>query len=208
MDIFILMGYNTEKGGGVCMFKTLLNDRYTIERKYHDPDKPFNPYIRMAYHGYDYDESTGLDDSGIHEGLEKLSAELSEASHPVCKARLLKYVLDNTRIDINEHDYFIGIYTWNRPISQYTVHRWNSEVYGAFPEESKILEDFDRSGACFGWLDFDHNIPDWTALTEKGFSGILARVEECYHEIQNPTEKSRKIQKSAGQSLRLEYSVE
>ena len=70
------MGYNTEKGGGVCMFKTLLNDRYTIERKYHDPDKPFNPYIRMAYHGYDYDESTGLDDSGIHEGLEKLSAEL------------------------------------------------------------------------------------------------------------------------------------
>ena len=30
------------------MFETFDKDRYFIERKYHDPDAPFDPYKRMA----------------------------------------------------------------------------------------------------------------------------------------------------------------
>ena len=48
-------------------------DRYYIERKYHDPDKEFNAFQRMAYHGIGYIEESGLDDTELLKGLEELS---------------------------------------------------------------------------------------------------------------------------------------
>lgn len=43
-------------------------DRYFIERKYHDPEQPFNPFRRRAYHGIGYLEDSGLDDAGLPKG--------------------------------------------------------------------------------------------------------------------------------------------
>ena len=91
------------------MFKTLDNDRSTIERKYHNPDEEFNSFRRIHYHGYAYDTATGLDDDEMRAELSVLSEKLEGQPHPIHKAKLFEYVLDNTRIDINEHDYFIGI---------------------------------------------------------------------------------------------------
>ena len=34
------------------------NDRYYIERKYHDPEKEFDPFNRMAYFGIGYIEDS------------------------------------------------------------------------------------------------------------------------------------------------------
>ena len=58
------------------MFKTLLQDRDTILQKYHDPGKEFDPFNRMAYHGYEYDAATGLDDEEMDQGLLELGKEL------------------------------------------------------------------------------------------------------------------------------------
>lgn len=185
------------------MFKTLEQDRKMIERKYHNPDKEFDGFKRMAYHGYDYDEATGLSDEEIDKGLEKLSTGLEDSPHPIHKAKLFEYVLANTKIDIAEHDYFIGMYTWNRPISKYTVFKWSDEVHNSFPEENKLLNDFDRSGAVFGWLDFDHTVPDWDSLMELGFSGILKRAEEAFEKLKNPTEK----QKAFFEGIKIEYNA-
>ena len=35
--------------------------------------------------------------------------ELDKLSHPVAKATAIKYVLENTRIAVNEHDYFVPL---------------------------------------------------------------------------------------------------
>ncbi len=188
------------------MFKTLNQDRETIERKYHDPEKEFDGFRRMAYHGYDYDETTGMDDAGIDAGLEKLSAELDGQPHPVHKAKLFEYVLDNTRIDINEHDYFIGIYTWNRPISKYTVHKWSSEVYGSFPKAAETIAKLDKSGATFGWLDFDHTVPDWDSLMELGFPGVLKRAEASYEALKASGALTQK-QENFYRGLEIEYKA-
>ena len=145
--------------GKFAMFKTLHRDRDTIMRKYHDPEKEYDSLNRFAYHGYDYDSSTGLDDDQIDAGLAKLSDELEGQPHPIVKARLFAYVLDNTRIDVNEHDYFVGIYTWGRVLSKHTLHKWSQEAYDAFPDESAVLKDIEDSGAAYGWLDYDHTIP-------------------------------------------------
>lgn len=47
------------------------DDRTYLENKYHDTSKPFNPFERMAYHGYAFDETTGLDDEGVKERLSR-----------------------------------------------------------------------------------------------------------------------------------------
>lgn len=193
------------------MFKTLNQDRETIERKYHNPEeynagKTFGVQNRMMYHGYDYDETTGLDDAGIDEGLAKLSAELDGQPHPIHKAKLFEYVLDNTRIDVNEHDYFIGMYTWARPISKYTVHKWSDAVYSSFPEASEMLAKLDKSGATFGWLDFDHTVPDWDSLMELGFSGILKRAEASYNTLKAAGTLTQK-QEDFYRGLEIEYKA-
>ena len=80
--------------------KNFDRDRKYIERKYHNPDEPFNPYNRMAYHGWEADESTGLSVEEIKKGLEEIALRYESESHEVRKARAVEYVLDNTRIDI------------------------------------------------------------------------------------------------------------
>ena len=80
------------------MFKTFNEDRYFIERKYHNPDEEFDPYARMAYHGTGYDEDSGLDDEEISDGLNKLYPQIKNLPHPVAKAKAVKYVLENEKL--------------------------------------------------------------------------------------------------------------
>ncbi len=176
------------------MFKTLNEDRATIERKYHDSDKPYDGFRRMAYHGYDYDAATGLTDEQIKAGLADLAQKLEGQAHPVIKAEMFAYLLDNTRIDVNASDYFVGIYSWGRLLSEFTEDKWEREVNAAFPEESALARSLEDSGAGLGWLDYDHTIPDWDSLMELGFAGILKRAEDCYAQLEasgNVTRKQR-----------------
>ncbi|MBR5527799.1 MAG: hypothetical protein IKV97_02260 [Clostridia bacterium] len=174
------------------MFKTLDADREVIENKYHKKNEEYDAFRRMEYHGYDYDEATGLDDDGIYKGLSELSAKLEGVPRPIHKAGLFEYVLDNTRIDINEHDYFIGMYIWNRPLRFHITDKWRSEVYQNAFESSGICSDLDAAGAVHGWLDFDHTVPDWDALSTLGFSGILARARECKKKLSDSGKLTRK----------------
>ena len=170
------------------MFQTFDKDRYYIERKYHNPDAPFNSYLRWNYHGYAYDASTGMDDDEMQAGLRALKEEIQNQPHPIQKAKLFAYVLDHARIDVNEHDYFIGIWNWNRPISSHCVHPWSEEVKHSNPDALEVIGTFDHSGAVYGFLDHDHTVPDWDSLLGLGFSGILQRLHDSYASLcQNGT---------------------
>ncbi len=165
------------------MFETLNQDRYTIMRKYHDPEKEYDPLNRFAYHGYDYDPSTGLGDAEIDAGLAKLADELQGQPHALVKSRLFEYVLDHTMIDVNEHDYYVGIYTWGRVLDKYTVDRWRKELYAEYPEVYARKKELDYSGVAHGWLDFDHTIPHWDSMMELGLPGLLKRAEDSYEAL-------------------------
>ena len=161
------------------MFKTLENDRAWLENKYHKVDEPFDPYSRMAYHGHDHDPATGRSDEEILEGLRTVAKECEGLSHPMAKAKAIEYVLRNTRIDTNEHDYFIGLYSWNRLLRETTVLKWKTEVFDEIlPEVGATMKDFNDSGAMAIWPDFDHVVPDWDSLMRLGFSGIRKRAGE------------------------------
>ncbi len=162
----------------------MFNDnRSFIENKYHKTDEPFNPYSRMAYHGYDFDKSTGLEDEEIKDGLSKLYEKTKDLPHPVAKAYAVKYVLENTKIDINEHDLFVGLWSVNRLANSVTLNKWNAEVFETIlPEVKQKMNDMNESGAVAIWPDFDHVVPDWDAILCLGFPGLKKRAEE-YKEL-------------------------
>ena len=160
-----------------------LQDKKFLENKYHKTDEPFNPYSRMAYHGYDFDKSTGLEDEEIKDGLSKLYEKTKDLPHPVAKAYAVKYVLENTKIDINEHDLFIGLWSVNRLANSVTLNKWNAEVFETIlPKVKQKMNDMNESGAVAIWPDFDHVVPDWDAILCLGFPGLKKRAEE-YKEL-------------------------
>lgn len=159
------------------------DDRSFIENKYHKTDEPFNPYSRMAYHGYDFDKSTGLEDEEIKDGLSKLYEKTKDLPRPVAKAYAVKYVLENTKIDINEHDLFVGLWSVNRLANSVTLNKWNAEVFETIlPKVKQKMNDMNESGAVAIWPDFDHVVPDWDAILRLGFPGLKKRAEE-YKEL-------------------------
>ena len=171
------------------MFKSFDTDRAFIERKYHDPDTEFNPYERMKYHGIGFDEDSGLDDEEIISGLEQLYDEIKNLPHPVAKAKAVKYVLENERLYINEHDYFVGMYSLNRLADTVTFNKWSREAAEQrSPELIKLENNFNQSGAVGLWPDYDHVVPDWDTLIKLGFKGILERAQKYREQrMQNGT---------------------
>lgn len=154
-------------------------DRYWLERKYHDPDQPFDPFSRMAYLGAGYLENSGLDESELLEGLRKLEPQLKKMPHPIARAEAIRYVLANERLYLNEHDYFVGLYALNRLANSVTFWPWEAESRRRRdPELVELAEDFNRSGAVMIWTDYDHVVPDWKALMELGFPGIRQRARD------------------------------
>ncbi len=174
------------------MFQTLSSDLEFLKNKYHKTDEPFDGFQRMAYHGWECDPSTGLDDGELDAALAACNAQLTDTSHAIRKAKLFAFVLEHDRIDVNPHDYFIVLYNWNRPIRKYTAGVWEQEAARAHPEASKLHDRQDAAGALYGWLDFDHTVPDWEAMMALGFPGLLNRAHESYRRICSngtPTEK-------------------
>ena len=158
-------------------------DRKFIENKYHKTDEPFNPYVRMAYHGYDYDKSTGLEDEEIRNVLAKLYEKIKALPHHAAKAYAVKYVLENTKIDINEHDFFVGLWSVNRLANCVTSDKWYEDVFNnILPETKEKMHDMNESGAIAIWPDFDHVVPDWDSVLGLGFPGLKKRAEK-YREL-------------------------
>lgn len=154
-------------------------DRYHIERKYHNPEKEFNPFNRMAYLGSGYIKESGLTEEELKKGLLDLQDKIKDLPHPVARATAIKYVLENERIYINEHDYFVGLYALGRLANSITFNKWEKQSFSERqPETLEWANDFPNCGAALIWTDYDHVVPDFESLTKLGFSGIRERARK------------------------------
>lgn len=174
-------------------------DREHIENKYHLRDQPFDGFRRMAYHGYAYDESTGLSDEQIHEGLARLTESMKGQPHPIIKAHAVAFVLDHTRIDVNAHDWFVGLWSWGRLPDKYTVNPWYEAVtenaVQAFGRNRR--KELGQCGAATMPLDFDHTVPDYDSMLALGFPGLLQRLEDSWQTTARPTKKQEIFYRAA-----------
>ena len=182
-------------------------DRYFIERKYHDPEKEFNAFDRMAYHGIGYMEESGLDEQGLLDGLKKLEKEISHLPHPIARAKAIKYVLENERVYINEHDYFVGLYSLKRLANSVTFSKWEAESRVLRNQELiKQADDFNNSGAVMIWTDYDHVVPDWKSLMELGLVGVRERARE-YRKLHEQNGTLTEEMSAFFEGIEIEYSA-
>ncbi|MEE1280346.1 MAG: pyruvate formate lyase family protein [Oscillospiraceae bacterium] len=183
-------------------------DRAYIENKYHNTNESFNAFRHRQYHGYEYDSATGLSDNEINTGLAKLVKQLEGKSRYIIKARTVEYVLDNTRIDVNENDYFPGIYSWGRLIDAHTINPWHQQAYEETKEAlgSNYINDYSTTGTVNLHLDFDHTVPDYNSLMKLGFRGILARAQASYDALNDKHELSEE-QKEFFAALTITYEA-
>ena len=166
-------------------------DRIHIENKYHRVNEPFDSRKRWGYHGYDFDEATGLSDEALRAGLRRLADAMKGQPHAIIKAEAVAYVLDNTRIDVNGHDWFVGMWSWGRLPDDITVKPWDGEVTARATEKfgCNRRQELGLSGAANMPLDFDHTVPDFDSMLQLGFPGLLQRLEDSYRSTPDPTEK-------------------
>lgn len=197
---------------------TFEKDRAFIEEKYHKKDGKYEEEYtkqahlqakrsRMSFHGYEYDTKSGLSDKQIREGLLALDSEIKDLPHPVAKAKAIEYVLKNTRIDTNEHDYFIGIYSWDRLCKSVTVDKWHKEVFEKIiPETGAIMKDLNDSGAVLIWPDYDHVVPCWDDILSLGFRALLERAEKYRKSFEVRGELTEK-RKAYFDGIKIEYEA-
>ena len=159
--------------------KYIKEQDYTyIMNKYHDLNKPFDPFRRFVRHDEIFREESGMAPELILSGIMENDMLYAHLSHPVRKARALEFVLKNTRISCDERDIFPAINMVDRPLQQTLINRWRHEVLNdVIPEVNNRLLQLERDGIVTIWLDYDHSVPVWSRLFSLGFTGILEESE-------------------------------
>lgn len=137
-------------------------------------------YIEAKYQGMEYDPATGMSNGEIREKLEELYRATRHENHARVKAEAFDFVLSSTRIDVNAHDWFVGISEWNqKSIDRAFCSRWYSEVRAqCAPQMAQEEALHSRLKSHLLYLDYCHSVPDWDAVLQLGFPGLRQRARE------------------------------
>lgn len=166
-------------------------------------------YIERKYDERRYNADTGLSNAQIRAGLDKMLQENEHLSHTMLKAQGFAYVLENTRIDVDEHDWFIGLGEWSeKSMDASFCGHWLEEVR----EESAPLlmqqnEKMRAAWAYQSYLDYCHSVPDWERVLSLGFSGLRRQAGEyrAQREVEKGTLSRR--EREYFESIEIEYAA-
>lgn len=140
-------------------------------------------YLRRKYREDTSDRSTGLDSASLHEKVDELIGKLEPVDNwRVVKARCFAFVCDEMAIDVSPLDWFPCISVWNRmklPLAYFKGGRQGVVSAKYYPEERKMMDDYNARSLWTCWVDFDHSVPIWEDLVKDGFAGALAFVVKC-----------------------------
>lgn len=150
-----------------------------IMNKFHRQDKPFDPFNRFIRNDELFAEDSGMapQDIGMH--IRELDEKITDLPHPVRRARVMEYILKNTRINCDKRDIFPALNMMNRPIT-FQLEKWRSEVFsGVIAEVGAKRDYFENKGIATCWPDWDHIVPNWERLFSLGFKGVLLESEKA-----------------------------
>lgn len=182
------------------------SDREFIAVKYHPADGGFDPYRRFDAESYGCDPQTGLENKEISALLEELYAETKGMPHSLVKAKGFAIVLDNMRIEVNEHDYFVCLGGYARLLNRPIIGRWSSEILSEDFGDEELQQDYARSGTSSIWLDTDHFVPNWQYIMEKGIGGIIETAREYRSKHESKITLSEE-QAAFFDSIEIEYGA-
>ncbi|MCI8388354.1 MAG: hypothetical protein HFE63_07825 [Clostridiales bacterium] len=151
-----------------------------LQNKYHDTNAPFDSLARFICYDGEYDMSTGLNAEAMEAGLSEYTASLPDTDHSMIKAKAFRYVIENTPIDVNPHDYYVSIHSANRVINRVLVIKWSNEVFSdILPDANSKLDRLRCDGAVASWPDYDHSVPNYDYIIPLGFTGMLDSAKEA-----------------------------
>ena len=146
------------------MFDQWENDRLYLERKFND--KSF------------YDHASGVPLSDLTEMLHDLAAGSRDLPYATAKAAVLAKLFREVRIDVSNSDYFPGLELALKHPLRNVFNRaeqlWQNIFTAEDLEELKISAE---NRLFHVHSDYAHSVPDWDAVLQLGFSGLLARVK-------------------------------
>lgn len=145
------------------------------------------PYMNHFLHPV-MDEGSGIVDmTELKESMLSQYESMKALPHPLIKARLFKYMVENLAVGYNPRTWFGVNFAGNKPFPTDKPFRWIANdlwekdyIYSEGNWIGQDLSDFQRCGLTFAYPDFDHCVPDWRAITRLGFRGLLLRVQEAY----------------------------
>ena len=162
-------------------------------------------YIVRKHREKLYEVSTGLNNAEIKAGVEAFYALSKTENHAIIKAKAFDYVLSNTQIDINPHDWYVGIaQSGERTVRNALSLKWLEDVRGLLPPQLVEEEKRHHRKSHIVYLDPWHNVPNWLAVLELGIPGLLARAEKMRHE-REVTSGLTQEQWAYFESIKIEY---
>ena len=155
-----------------------------IMSKYHDANKPFNPFNRFVRNDDYFDESTGMNADEIKNQLLENDKKDLHLTHHIRKANATAFVLDNTRICCDNRDVFPAINAIDAPVASTVVWKWRGYVFNEkIPHINERKGFLDSNGICTAWIDYAHSRPVFERLLGLGFKGILDDCNKRYADL-------------------------
>ncbi len=109
--------------------KTFFYDRNVIASKFNDLEEwALVVHEKNDSQKFVFSKETGLSSEEIKTGLSALEREVGDLSHPIAKAKMIQYVMENTRIAVDEHDWFVGFCSISRMAQAFTQDKWWEEM--------------------------------------------------------------------------------
>ncbi len=138
-------------------------DREYLEHKFTDPE---------FYHG-----SPGMPLPELKTRLAEHFEKNNHLPHALIKAQLVAFTLENMQIKLSNCDFFPALAACpKKPLGGIT--NWGEKLLKRIftPEELAVHADCMANCTTRTVNDYDHSVPDWDAVLELGFSGLLERV--------------------------------
>lgn len=132
-------------------------------------------YLWKKFQTPEFDPSTGIDKDTAEKEIVRF-AEL-DAPAPVIKARGFEFLAKNLQIEVDPHDFFPAFGCWMRtprPIAPLLGKLGERVVL----QKRELWELLNQSGTSNIWIDFDHSVPEWSEIFDRGFPGLLRNAME------------------------------
>ncbi len=152
-----------------------------------DPVFQARPYVENEFESARFDPATGQDPDALYEQLLKLQQSDDPRPYPIRCSEAFAYLLDNVRLEINEHTPFSVKLGLGIDFSDFATRdvfcraffqtRRPKVLKELFPKEFAEMVKRARVGLGTAYTDFWHTVPDWSYLLELGFPGLLEKAE-------------------------------
>ena len=134
------------------------------------------PYLWKKFQSPEFDPETGMDQETAKEKI----AEFGELDlpAPVIKAKGFEFLAKNLQIEVDPRDFFPAFGCWKR---RPCVMSKLLQVIGKKVKTEKwpFACLVNQTGTNLILIDFEHSVPEWSEILQRGFPGLLVNALEA-----------------------------